>query len=134
MQHAARVAKEKEEAEKRAAKLAHKAARLAAAEKTGVAAPKRLKRKAKKGVRLRKHVVVRVRARAGWLAAVAAGPGLPPAAAVEGGNGGRGPGRAHADESSSGGRGGWPAARPSFAVPAAPAARVLLLIGGRCTC
>ncbi|PSC68966.1 OTU domain-containing protein isoform X1 [Micractinium conductrix] len=57
--HAARLAREKEDAENRAAKAAHKAQRLAAAEQIGVAAPKRLKRKAKKGVRIKKHVVVR---------------------------------------------------------------------------
>lgn len=61
LQHSARLAKEKEDAANREAKLAHKKERLAAAEKMGVAAPKRLKRKAKKGMRLRKHVVVRVR-------------------------------------------------------------------------
>ncbi|KAL4444659.1 hypothetical protein ABPG77_002476 [Micractinium sp. CCAP 211/92] len=57
--HAARLAKEKEEAEKRKAKQEHKATRLAAAERVGVQAPKRLKKKAKKGVRIKKHVVVR---------------------------------------------------------------------------
>lgn len=57
--HAARLAKEKEEAEKRKAKQEHKAARLAAADRMGVQAPKRLKKKAKKGVRIKKHVVVR---------------------------------------------------------------------------
>lgn len=51
---------EKEEAAKRAAKLEKKQARLKEAAAMGVAAPKRLKHKAKKGVRIRKHVVVRV--------------------------------------------------------------------------
>lgn len=55
-----RVAEEKEEAEKRKAKQEHKATRLAAADRMGVQAPKRLKKKAKKGVRIKKHVVVRV--------------------------------------------------------------------------
>ncbi len=55
-----RHAEEKEEAEKRKAKQEHKATRLAAAERMGVQAPKRLKKKAKKGVRIKKHVVVRV--------------------------------------------------------------------------
>ncbi len=34
----------------------------------GVAAPKRLKRKQKKGVRIRKHMVIRVSAGVGWQA------------------------------------------------------------------
>lgn len=64
---ASRHAEEKEEAEKRKAKQEHKATRLAAAERMGVQAPKRLKKKAKKGVRIKKHVVVRVsRGAAAW--------------------------------------------------------------------
>lgn len=59
-QFSAHPAEEKEEAEKRKAKQEHKAARLAAADRMGVQAPKRLKKKAKKGVRIKKHVVVRV--------------------------------------------------------------------------
>ncbi|PRW45646.1 OTU domain-containing protein isoform X1 [Chlorella sorokiniana] len=57
--HAARLEKEKEDAAKRDAKLAKKQQRLKAAESMGVAAPKRLKRKQKKGVRIKKHVVIR---------------------------------------------------------------------------
>lgn len=57
--HAARLEKEKEDADKRKAKSEYKKDRLAAADRMGVAAPKRLKRKAKKGVRIKKHVVVR---------------------------------------------------------------------------
>lgn len=58
-----RLPGEKEEAAKREAKLQTKQARLREAAAMGVAAPKKLKRKAKKGVRVRKHVVVRVRSR-----------------------------------------------------------------------
>lgn len=51
---------EQEEAAKRAAKQARKQARVAEAAVKGVAVPKRLKRKQKKGVRIRKNLVVRV--------------------------------------------------------------------------
>lgn len=51
---------EKEEAAKRAAKQARKQERISEAAVKGVAVPKRLKRKQKKGVRIRKNLVVRV--------------------------------------------------------------------------
>jgi hypothetical protein len=54
------AAEEKAEADERQAKLAQKQQKLAALAVKGVAAPKRLKRKATKGVRIKKHVVIRV--------------------------------------------------------------------------
>ena len=58
--HPLPAAEEKAEADERQAKLAQKQQKLAALAVKGVAAPKRLKRKAKKGVRIKKHVVIRV--------------------------------------------------------------------------
>lgn len=78
------TAEEKEVAEKRKVKLDKKKERIADAAVKGVAAPKRLKRKATKGVRIKKHVVVRVREEADTLwvyvgAAAAREGSVPPA-------------------------------------------------------
>ncbi len=58
--HCCSIVGEKEEAEKRKAKLERKQQKVAAATAAGVPAPKKLIKKQRKGIRIKRHVVVRV--------------------------------------------------------------------------